>query len=82
MAWTRPKSPRIGTFETSILPFEDCCTIFTPPHPKTKPTLEEIETAEANMPQLAQLEEQAAQQVQRIRIDMNKKDELDPLDEF
>ena len=73
---------RIGTFETSILPFEDCCTIFTPPHPKTKPTLEEIETAEANMPQLAQLEEQAAQQVQRIRIDMNKKDELDPLDEF
>ena len=73
---------RIGTFETSILPFEDCCTIFTPPHPKTKPTLEEIEAAEANMPQLAQLEEQAAQQVQRIRIDMNKKDELDPLDEF
>ena len=73
---------RIGTFETSILPFEDCCTIFTPSHPKTKPTLEEIETAEANMPQLAQLEEQAAQQVQRIRIDMNKKDELDPLDEF
>ena len=73
---------RIGTFETSILPFEDCCTIFTPPHPKTKPTLEEIETAEANMPQLAQLEEQAAQQVQRIRIDINKKDELDPLDEF
>ncbi len=30
---------KIGTFETSILPFEDCCTVFTPRHPKTKPTL-------------------------------------------
>ena len=31
---------RYGTFETSILPFEDCCTVFTPRHPKTKPTIE------------------------------------------
>ena len=31
-----------GTFETSILPFEDCCTVFTPRHPKTKPTLEAV----------------------------------------
>ena len=31
---------KIGTFDTSILPFEDCCTVFTPRHPKTKPTLE------------------------------------------
>jgi thiamine biosynthesis protein ThiI len=30
---------KIGTFETSILPYEDCCTVFTPRHPKTKPTL-------------------------------------------
>lgn len=29
-----------GTFDTSILPFEDCCTVFTPRHPKTKPTVE------------------------------------------
>ncbi len=28
---------RIGTFETSIRPYEDCCTVFTPRHPKTKP---------------------------------------------
>ncbi|MCL2083623.1 MAG: tRNA 4-thiouridine(8) synthase ThiI [Oscillospiraceae bacterium] len=37
---------RIGTFETSILPYEDCCTVFTPKHPKTKPSLEELEAAE------------------------------------
>ncbi len=30
---------RIGTMETSILPYEDCCTVFTPKHPKTKPSL-------------------------------------------
>ena len=31
-----------GTFETSILPFEDCCTVFTPKHPKTQPKIEEV----------------------------------------
>ncbi len=31
-----------GTFETSILPFEDCCTVFTPRHPKTKPNIEAV----------------------------------------
>ena len=33
---------KIGTFETSILPFEDCCTVFTPKHPKTRPELEKV----------------------------------------
>ena len=33
---------KIGTFETSILPYEDCCTVFTPRHPRTKPKLEEV----------------------------------------
>jgi thiamine biosynthesis protein ThiI len=32
----------IGTFETSILPYEDCCTVFTPRHPKTKPEKEKV----------------------------------------
>lgn len=36
----------IGTFETSILPYEDCCTIFTPKHPNTKPKLEKIQASE------------------------------------
>ena len=35
-------SRRIGTFETSILPYEDCCTVFTPKHPKTRPSLNEV----------------------------------------
>lgn len=38
---------KIGTFETSILPYEDCCTVFTPRHPKTRPHLDEIQEAEA-----------------------------------
>ncbi len=39
-------SRKIGAFETSILPFEDCCTVFTPKHPRTKPKLEFVEKAE------------------------------------
>lgn len=37
---------KINTFETSILPYEDCCTVFTPKHPKTRPTVEEVEAAQ------------------------------------
>lgn len=37
---------RIGTYETSILPFEDCCTIFTPKHPLTKPKIDRLEESE------------------------------------
>lgn len=33
---------KYGTFETSILPFEDCCTVFTPRHPKTHPKMDEV----------------------------------------
>jgi len=39
-------SRRIDTFETSIEPYEDCCTVFTPKHPRTKPALRFIEIAE------------------------------------
>jgi len=38
---------KIGTFDTSILPYEDCCTIFTPRHPRTKPKLEDVLRAES-----------------------------------
>lgn len=40
-------SRNIGAFETSILPYEDCCTVFTPKHPRTRPTIELIENAES-----------------------------------
>ena len=58
----------IGSFETSILPYEDCCTIFTPPHPKIRPELSEILEAEAGMPDLAELEVEAAEATERIRL--------------
>mgnify|MGYP001414791398 CR=1 FL=1 len=38
---------KIGTFETSVLPYEDCCTVFVAKHPKTRPRLREIEEHEA-----------------------------------
>jgi len=38
---------KIGTFDTSILPYEDCCTVFTPRHPRTKPKLEDVLEAES-----------------------------------
>ncbi len=40
---------RYGTFETSILPFEDCCTVFVPKHPVTRPRLDAIREAEAGI---------------------------------
>lgn len=40
-------SRKIGAFDTSVLPYEDCCTVFTPKHPRTRPTLELIEKAES-----------------------------------
>ena len=38
---------KIDTFETSILPYEDCCTVFVPQHPVTKPTVEKLRESEA-----------------------------------
>ena len=42
-------SKKIDAYETSIQPYEDCCTIFVPKHPKTKPSLGEIVKAEENL---------------------------------
>ncbi len=47
---------RIGTLETSILPYEDCCTVFTPRHPRTKPTRAQVEKAEAKLDRPALIE--------------------------
>jgi len=41
------KAEKIGTFETSILPYEDCCTVFVPKHPVTKPKLDKLRESEA-----------------------------------
>ena len=51
---------RIGTFETSIQPYEDCCTVFTPRHPRTRPRLAMLEEAEAALDVEALMEEAVA----------------------
>ncbi|MBR4173286.1 MAG: tRNA 4-thiouridine(8) synthase ThiI [Clostridia bacterium] len=43
------RAEEIGTFETSILPYEDCCTVFTPKNPTTQPVLAKIEKSEARL---------------------------------
>ena len=40
---------KINTFETSIQPYEDCCTVFTPKHPKTQPRIEDVMAELANL---------------------------------
>ena len=39
----------IGTFEKSIEPYEDCCTVFLPKHPVTKPKIEKIKRSEGKL---------------------------------
>ena len=58
---------RIGTYDTSILPYEDCCTVFTPRHPCTRPRLDEVEAAEAVLDADALVQE-ALSGVKRVRI--------------
>jgi thiamine biosynthesis protein ThiI len=59
---------QIGTFETSILPFEDCCTVFTPRHPRTKPRLNDVLAAEAAL-DIDGLVEEALQGIESVPLD-------------
>ena len=58
---------KIGTLETSILPYEDCCTVFTPKHPKTKPTLGQVVHAERKLDREALILE-ALQNVEKVSV--------------
>ena len=58
---------KIGTLETSILPYEDCCTVFTPKHPKTKPNLGQVEHAERKLNREALIAE-ALESVEKITV--------------
>ena len=60
-------SRRVGTYETSILPFEDCCTVFTPRHPNTRPRIPDVIAAESAL-DVDALMEKALSGVQRVRI--------------
>ena len=58
---------KIGTMQTAILPYEDCCTVFTPKHPKTKPTLNQLIHAERNLDREA-LILQAIENTEKITV--------------
>ena len=58
---------KIGTMETSILPYEDCCTVFTPRHPKTKPTLAQVEAAESSL-DVDALVQKAVENTEKITV--------------
>jgi len=59
---------KIGTFELSTLPYEDCCTVFTPRHPRTKPRVEAVEEAESVL-DINALVNEALEGIERIRLE-------------
>ena len=61
----------IGTFETSILPYEDCCTVFTPKHPRTKPKVRDVEAAEKGM-DIDGLVEEALRGIERVTVNIGE----------
>lgn len=58
---------KIGTYETSILPYEDCCTVFTPKHPVVNPRRENLEKTEMHL-NVEELIEAALQGVEKIEV--------------
>ncbi|WP_019378146.1 tRNA uracil 4-sulfurtransferase ThiI [Virgibacillus halodenitrificans] len=73
-------SQEIGTYETSILPYEDCCTIFVPKSPKTKPKREKASHFEQKN-DFSELLKEAVEGIETIKVTAkdNKKDKLDDL---
>lgn len=61
-------SRKIDTFETSIQPYEDCCTVFTPKHPRTKPKLEDVIEAEGKIENLEEMMQTAIENARRVFI--------------
>ena len=61
-------SKKIDAFETSIQPYEDCCTIFVPKHPKTKPKLFEIIEAEKSLPDIESMIESAIENAEIVEV--------------
>lgn len=61
-------SRNIDTFDTSIQPYEDCCTVFTPKHPKTKPKVQDVIDAENKIPNLDEMMKKATETAKRVFI--------------
>ena len=66
-------SRKIGTFETSILPYEDCCTVFVPKHPKTKPRLDEIRNEELKLEGIDELVNKAIEETEKLIVNIGGK---------
>ena len=64
-------SRKIGAFETSILPYEDCCTVFTPKHPKTKPELDKVIAEENKLP-FDELVEEAYATMKTVKVHIDE----------
>jgi len=62
---------RIGTYETSILPYDDCCVIFSPKHPLVKPKIEK-ETDNFNKMNIEEILERTENQVETYEINISK----------
>ena len=58
---------KIGTFDTSILPYEDCCTVFTPRHPRLRPLPGEVEAAESKL-DIEGMVRAAVEGIERIHV--------------
>lgn len=72
--FTTDLARRIGTFETSILPYEDCCTVFVPKHPKTKPKLSDAIRAEKDL-DIEALTEEGVNKISTLLISYGRREE-------
>ncbi|WP_040948401.1 tRNA uracil 4-sulfurtransferase ThiI [Gorillibacterium massiliense] len=70
-------SKKIGTYPISILPYEDCCTLFVPKSPSTNPNLSFVERSERGMGWLAEKEAEAVAGTERLVIERDAGDEFD-----
>lgn len=61
------RAKKIGTYDTSILPYEDCCTVFLPEHPVIKPKLDEVEAEEAKL-DIKALMDEALYSIELIKL--------------
>ncbi|MGM9661950.1 MAG: tRNA uracil 4-sulfurtransferase ThiI [Oscillospiraceae bacterium] len=66
-------SRRIGTFDTSILPYEDCCTVFTPRHPRTHPRVDDVRALEEKL-DVAGLVEKAVAGIETVTVRRKEKE--------
>ena len=63
---------KMGTYETSVLPYEDCCTVFLPDSPVTRPTIAKAEEEEAKIPDYNRLLSDAVNKIEILKISQSE----------